>query len=125
MKSHLVSLCVAFALALPSAGAALADSPDGTWLRADTSQQLSVYDCDSGLGMKITKDPKAENVGKTVMCGAKSSGTNTWDGMILDLANGHRYPATVTMTDANTLNIKACAAAGLVCNSGKLTRVQQ
>lgn len=125
MRHLFVSLSIASALVLSASGPGFAESPDGTWLRSDTNQQLSVYDCDSGLGMKITKDPKAENVGKTVMCGAQSSGNNTWSGMILDLANGHRYPATVTMSDANTLNIKACAAAGLVCNSGKLTRVQQ
>jgi uncharacterized protein (DUF2147 family) len=35
--------------------------------------------------------PEPENVGKTIMCGAKKTDDNKWQGSIINLDNGHSF----------------------------------
>lgn len=74
-------------LALAVSATALAASPNGTWIRPNGAH-VEVFDCDGGLGMKVTKSPDAAKVGKQIMCGAKSTAANRWEGNLLNLEPG-------------------------------------
>ena len=102
--------------------AALADSPNGTWLRSNGAR-ISVFDCGGGLGMKVVKSPEPAKVGKTIMCGAKKSGETTWKGNLLNLDDGQTYSGYVKL-DGGSLTLSGCVLGGIICSNDTWSRVK-
>lgn len=117
MTSHqtiltaLLALCASLALST----AASAGSPNGTWLRSNGAHIL-VFNCGGGIGMKVTKSPEANKVGKTIMCGAKKTAENKWKGTVLNLDDNQKYSGYVTLSGAS-LTLQGCTLADLLCKS--------
>ena len=114
------SLTVGIAL---GAGTALAASPNGTWLRSSTGAHVQVFSCGGGLGMKVTKSPDKAKVGKQIMCGAKKTADNRWEGNLLNLDDGQTYAGIVQLKGA-TLDLSGCVLGGLICKTDAWTRVK-
>lgn len=110
-----------FGLASMSA-LAVAASANGTWLR-DNGAHVQAFDCGGGLGLKVTKSPEANKVGKTIMCGAKPSGANKWKGTVLNLDDGQKYSGYVTLS-GNSLTLSGCVLGGLVCKNDTWSRLK-
>ncbi len=102
---------------------AYAAGPYGTWVRSN-GVHISVYSCEGGLGMKIVKASKKENVGRVIMCGAKSDQTGKWKGNILNLDDGKTYTGFVTLPDRKTLKLEGCILGGLICKSDEWVRLR-
>lgn len=110
-----------FAIAALSAPA-VAQSPNGTWLR-DNGAHVLAFDCGGGLGLKVVKSPEAAKVGKTIMCGAKKSGANTWKGSVLNLDDNQKYSGSVTLS-GGSLTLSGCVLGGLVCKNDTWSRIK-
>lgn len=99
-----------------------AASANGTWLR-DNGAHVQAFDCGGGLGLKVTKSPEADKVGKTIMCGAKPAGPNKWKGSVLNLDDGQKYSGSVTLS-GNSLTLSGCVLGGLVCKNDTWSRLK-
>lgn len=104
------------------AGSASAASPNGTWLRSNGAHILA-FDCGGGLGLKVTKSPEANKVGKTIMCGAKKTSENKWKGTLLNLDNNQKYSGYVTLS-GGSLSLSGCVLGGMICNSDTWSRIK-
>ena len=101
---------------------AVAASANGTWLR-DNGAHVQAFDCGGGLGLKVTKSPEANKIGKTIMCGAKASGPNKWKGTVLNLDDGQKYSGYVTLS-GNSLTLSGCVLGGLICKNDTWSRLK-
>jgi uncharacterized protein (DUF2147 family) len=99
-----------------------AGSANGTWLR-DNGAHVLAFDCGGGLGLKVTKSPEANKVGKTIMCGAKPSGENKWKGTVLNLDDGQKYSGYVTLS-GNSLTLSGCVLGGIICKNDTWSRIK-
>lgn len=124
MKNTTALACVAATIAggLALATPALADSPNGTWLRSNGAH-ISVFDCSGGLGMKVVRSPEPAKVGKTIMCGAKKTAGNKWQGSLLNLDDGQTYTGYVTLVGSK-LTLSGCALGGVFCKDDTWSRVK-
>jgi len=117
-----VTLALA-ALSLTVASAlAQAASPNGTWLRSNGAH-VEVFDCGDGLGMKVTKSPDAAKVGKQIMCGAKTTAADRWEGSLLNLEDGQTYKGIVELK-GGALSLSGCVLGGIVCKTDTWSRVK-
>jgi len=105
-------LLTAFALCfIGVAGQASAAEPYGVWLRPSTGTQVQFYDCGGKLCGKIVavKDQKRKSeIGVVIMKGAAKTGTNKWEGDLLEADTGKVYSGVVTLQSASALNLKGC-----------------
>lgn len=112
----------AVAIVSVSSGGARAESPNGTWLR-DNGAHILAFDCGGGLGLKVTKSPEANKVGKTIMCGAAKNGENKWKGTVLNLDDGQKYSGYVTLS-GGSLTLSGCVLGGIICKNDTWSRVK-
>lgn len=102
--------------------AAHATSANGTWLRSNGAHVLA-FDCGGGLGLKVTKSPEANKVGKTIMCGAKPAGPNKWKGTVLNLDDNQKYSGTVSL-NGGSLTLSGCVLGGIICKDDTWSRLK-
>lgn len=102
--------------------AAYAGSANGTWLRSNGAHVLA-FNCGGGLGLKVTKSPEPQKVGKTIMCGAKASGPNKWKGTVLNLDDNQKYSGYVTL-NGNSLTLSGCVLGGIICKNDTWSRLK-
>lgn len=117
----LVTTVAIAAAAFIAASSAQAGSPNGTWLRSNGAH-VEAFDCSGGLGLKVTKSPEANKVGKTIMCGAKKVGENKWKGTVLNLDDNKKYSGYVTL-DGSSLTLSGCVLGGLICKNDTWSRL--
>ncbi len=115
-------LCGAMLGGAMLAGAAHAASPNGTWLRSNGAH-VEVFDCGGGLGMKVTKSPDAAKLGKQILCGAKNTAADRWEGSLLNLEDGQTYKGIVELKDGK-LSLSGCVLGGIVCKTDTWLRVK-
>ena len=123
VRSRIVATAV-MAIAGISAPAHAAE-PYGTWLRPSTGTQVSFYKCGGKLCGKIVavKDQsRKKEIGTVIMTGAVSSGSNTWNGDLLDTESGKVYSGVVTLEGPNALNLKGCVAM-VLCRGETWSRI--
>jgi len=121
LQSTLVAAATISATVLMSQFA-YAASPNGNWYRPKTGATIKVFNCGGGIGMRVIKSKTPKKVGKTIMCGAKKSGANKWQGNILNLDDGKTYTGKVTLNSANSLSLAGCVLGGLICKSDTWSR---
>ncbi|MGQ0457648.1 MAG: DUF2147 domain-containing protein [Hyphomicrobium sp.] len=123
ITSERVALIGALAVTVLSLAApARAESPNGTWLRGNGAHILA-FDCGGGLGLKVVKSPEAAKVGKTIMCGAKKSGDNKWNGTLLNLDDGQKYSGYVALS-GGSLTLSGCVLGGIICSNDTWSRLK-
>ncbi len=126
MDTNLPSLIVRTTLAagfLVASSAAYAASPYGTWLRPSNGAHVKVFKCGGGIGMRVTKSKTPSKVGKTIMCGAKKTGANTWTGNLLNLDDGQTYSGKVKV-NGNSMSLSGCILGGIICKSDNWRRIR-
>ncbi len=106
-----------------TSSAAVAASPYGTWLRPSTGGKIQAYKCKGGLGLKVVASKKKSNVGQTIMCGAKKTGDNSYQGSIKNLEDGETYTGKVEI-DGHFMHLSGCVLGGLICKTDKWQRVK-
>ena len=112
--------------------AASAASPSaailGTWHNPKNSVAVKTGRCGANLcGWVIRASDKAKNdvaskgypplIGTALLRDYRSSGKARWSGQIYVPDMGRAFGSTVTMIDADTLNVKGCLIGGLLCKS--------
>ena len=95
----------------------------GTWLRPANGAHITVFDCEGGLGMKVETAPEPQNVGKTIMCGAKKTADDKWEGDVLNLDNGKTYSGYVALK-GDSLELSGCVLGGLICKNETWSRLK-
>lgn len=109
-----IAFAAVAAIALVASDLALAASASGTWLRPKTGAHIKAYTCGSGLGLKIMKAKKKKDVGTVIMCSAKKTAPNKWQGDLKSTEDGNTYSGYVTI-NGSKLHLEGCALAGLIC----------
>jgi uncharacterized protein (DUF2147 family) len=117
--------CLGFAVAVSFgfASTAHAGSPEGTWLRPATGGHNEVFSCDGGIGIKVAKSAVADQIGKTIMCGATPDGENKWKGTVNNLDDGQQYTGFVKL-DGDNLVLSGCVLGGLLCKDETWSRIK-
>lgn len=95
--------------------------PIGVWTRP-AGGQIEVHACGAGIGMKVLKAEDPAHVGRQIMCDAKLSGINRWQGELTNLEDGNTYAGTVTLTETGTLKLEGCVLGGLICKAEEWRR---
>jgi uncharacterized protein (DUF2147 family) len=129
-------------LAAPSARAQSAENATGTWLTQAGDARVRVSKCGSGIcgvivGLKDPIDPatgkpqvddKNENpalrrrpiIGLSLFIGMRAVGPAKWSGRIYNADDGKTYASTVTLQEANKLEVQGCV--GSLCGSETWSR---
>ena len=122
-------------LGLPApTAAASAKSIEGRWANPKGSVIVEVQRCGSAYcGTVQYAAPKARDsarkggtpaiIGTRVLTGLTEQGNGTFVGRAFDPKRNIQVPATVRQVDADTLFVKGCAAAGLICKQQLWKRV--
>jgi uncharacterized protein (DUF2147 family) len=123
----LLRFILAAALASGFSAGARADDPYGTWVRPSTGTQVNFYNCGGKLCGKIAavKDQSRKGeIGTVIMNGAAKTGDKEWRGDLLNTEDGKTYSGVVTLEGPNALNLKGCAALGIICKGETWQRVK-
>lgn len=118
------------AAAAPPAVPAVAVRPSiiGTWHNPKNSVAVTTGACGDRLcGWIVRASDKAKAaaaksgaaplVGTPLLRNYRPSGARKWSGQVWVPDLGRAFGSTITMLDANTLNVKGCLIGGFVCKS--------
>ena len=100
-----------------------AASVSGTWLRPQTGALIRIIPCGGGLGMQIVKSKQPRAAGRRIMCGARKTGANRFEGDLLHPLDGNTYRGFVEV-NGNRLILKGCVLGGLICKTENWTRAK-
>ena len=129
-------IAVIFGAAAP----ALAADPIGKWLTQDNKATVNIVHCGAALcgtivALKEPNDPATGKpktdinnadtakrsrpvIGSQIVFDMKPSSTaDKWDGQVYNAEDGKTYSGSITLTGANTLDLKGCALGGLICKT--------
>jgi len=119
---------------LPIAAAAATPALDhqaailGVWHNPKNSVAVKTGRCGDRLcGWVVRASDKAKSdvsgkgypplIGTALLRGYRASGTGRWSGQIYVPDMGRAFGSTVTMVDADTLNVRGCLIGGFICKS--------
>ncbi|NYD91562.1 DUF2147 domain-containing protein [Sphingomonas melonis] len=116
-------LLAAAAPAVPPPAAIL-----GTWHNPKNSVAVRTGHCGEKLcGWVVRASDKAQRdvadkgypplIGTALLRDYKADGKQRWAGQIYVPDMGRAFGSTVTMVDANTLNVRGCLIGGFICKS--------
>lgn len=140
-------LTCAAAIVLAAISPALATDPIGKWLTKDDKATVAIAHCGNALcgtiiALKEPNDPETGRpktdvnnpdaakrarpvIGVQIVFDMKPNGKpDTWDGQVYNAEDGKTYTGSITLTGANTLDLKGCALAGLICKTQTWTRTK-
>lgn len=100
----------------------------GTWHNPKNSVAVRTGACGQRLcGWIVRASDKAkadaqrsgapELIGTALLRNYRASGKARWSGQIWVPDMGRAFGSTITMVDANTLNVKGCLIGGFICKS--------
>ena len=97
---------------------------NGLYNRYNTphSDQLRVFNCGGGLGIKVARSSHRPSVGRVLICGARRRG-KAWHGKILNIENGQYYQVAISKS-GRRLKIKGCGPLGVICQANYFTRAK-
>ena len=123
LKACSVTAILAVAVIYTGVESARAASPNGTWLRPKTGAHVLAFKCRGGLGLKVVKSKKKSSVGTVIMCGAKKTAANKWQGNLKSTEDGNVYSGYVTLTGSNKMKLQGCAL-GFLCKTEYWSRLK-
>lgn len=126
MKTPALTLIGAAALALTASmrfAAASDAGPLGEWQVADGNAHVAIRPCGRDLCGFIswTKDPGG-SLGREILINMKPEGS-LWSGTVLDVQDGQKYDARISLVSDNVLKIEGCAMGGMFCGDQQWSRV--
>ena len=131
----LAGLAISAGLALaPAAQAQPASGVEGVWRNPKNSVHVNIKPCGQKLcGFVVWASPDAQEdarkggtrglVGTTLLSGLRSDGNGGWKGRAYLPKRNMHAGATVRAIGRDTLLVKGCALAGLICKEQRWTRV--
>ncbi len=137
----------AVAACLCAAAPAFAGDPAGKWLTKNANATVSIARCGDALCGTIialrepndpaTGRPKTDKnnpdsaksgrplIGVQIVYDMKPNGSaDAWDGKVYNAEDGKTYSGSITLTGANSLDLKGCALGGLICKTQTWTRTK-
>ena len=143
MRNVLMSVAIILGAAAP----AFAGDPVGKWLTKDGKATVAIARCSDALcgtivALKEPNDPATGKpktdvnnpearkrgrpmIGVQIVFDMKPNGKpDAWDGQVYNAEDGKTYTGSITLTGANTLDLKGCALGGLVCKTQTWTRTK-
>ena len=113
---------------LISSSAQAAD-PKGDWLRPKSGAIVTVFECKTGLGLKVKKAAtgakKPERiVGKIIACDLKKDGENKWIGLLLNTDDSKFYSGRIVLKNSDTLVLDGCDFQSEFCQGENWKRVK-
>lgn len=124
------AIAAAAGAVLMLSSAALAATPEGTWLSQDRDTKVRIVNCGGRLCATVvwlgepndpaTGQPKTDKrnpdptkrtrplLGLQVVNGMEPKGDNAWAGNIYNADDGRTYKATLTVQDAGTAKVEGC-----------------
>src|SRR5579862_6683631 len=109
---------VAYGLARASVG------PVGEWKIADGSANVAIRPCGPSLcGFVSWAKDSADAVGRQVMLNMKPQG-HLWFGTVVNVIDGQRYTAQMSLLGERTLKVEGCVEGGSVCGGQQWARVR-
>jgi len=126
---------ITMALALAGQTPQPAPSVDGVWANPAGSVQVRTGACgDKICGWIVWASPKAQAdarkkgvtqlIGTALLRSYRATDRGHWSGEVYVPDMQSSFYSTITMVDAQTLNIKGCILGGLLCKSQIWRRVQ-
>lgn len=110
--------------AAPLRFAAASDAgPLGEWRVADGTANVAIRHCGADLCgfVSWTKTP-GEAIGREVLIDMKPTGS-LWSGTVLNVMDGQKYDARISLVSDNVLKIEGCAMGGMFCGDQQWSRV--
>jgi uncharacterized protein (DUF2147 family) len=143
MRNVLTSVAIVLGASAP----AFAGDPVGKWLTKDHRATVAIAHCGAALcgtivALKEPNDPATGKpktdvnnpeagkrgrpmIGVQIVFDMKPNGKpDAWDGQVYNAEDGKTYTGSIALTGANTLDLKGCALAGLICKSQIWTRAK-
>ena len=96
-------------------------SPVGVWLVADQSARVKITTCGPNLCGRISWTADGKDLGQPVLLEMKPDGPK-WTGTVVDVRDGSKYLAHLTLQSERELKLDGCALGGLVCKGEVWTR---
>ena len=141
-SAAVLETCLGLAAATP----VMAAGPIGRWLTEDGEATIAIARCGAALcgtilALKTPIDPATGRpqtdvnnpdaaktgrplIGVQIIFDMRPSGTaDTWDGQLYNAEDGKTYNGSLTMTGANTLELRGCALL-VFCKSQTWTRTK-
>jgi uncharacterized protein (DUF2147 family) len=131
-------------LALSSTAPAFGADPIGTWLTGDKKGKVKIVNCGGAICGSLvwlaepndpdTHQPKTDKhnadaskqgrplIGIPIVLSMKPGGGDVWQGQVYNAEDGGTYSGSLTMTGANSADLKGCVMGGLICKSQTWTR---
>lgn len=98
--------------------------PLGEWRIADGSANVSIRQCGGNLcGFVSWAQDGPSMVGKQVLISMRPNGT-MWSGTIVNVRDGQKYTAHMTMQGEETLKVEGCVMGGMICGGQQWARVR-
>jgi len=105
------------------AAQALAD-PVGEWRIADGSADVAIEACGDNLCGFVSWSQDGESVvGKEVLISMRPKGA-LWSGTVVNVRDGQKYVARLSMQDDETLKVEGCVIGGMICGGQHWARVR-
>ena len=125
---------IAMALALAGQTPPVAPSVDGVWTNPAGSVEVRTGSCgDKVCGWIVWASPQAQAdarkkgvsqlIGTALLRSYRATDRGHWAGQVYVPDMQSTFYSTITMVDAQTLNIKGCILGGLVCKAQVWRRV--
>src|SRR5919107_4679879 len=123
MKKYVLSIAAAFAvISAPAAAQAI----EGRWANPKRSVIVELDRCGASYcGTVVHASAKAKAtarkggtrnlIGTQILSGVRADGNRTYKGRAFDPKRNIRAPATIRLIGPDTLEVRGCAIAGLIC----------
>lgn len=125
MKSRILIALASLMLvpSVPVAAAASVSGPEGVWQIADGTANVAIRPCGANLcGFVAWSKGGANIVGQEVLIDMKPNG-RLWSGTVLNVEDGQKYDAKMSLVSNNVLKIEGCAMGGIFCGDQNWSRV--
>jgi uncharacterized protein (DUF2147 family) len=100
-----------------------AATPVGDWQTEAKNGTVRIEACGPALcGYMLNATTGAK--GETVLVNMKSKSSTQWSGNVYSRSSGNSYYGTITLKEANTLRVEACALGSFFCSGNNWTRLE-
>ncbi len=96
-------------------------SPIGEWVVKDRSARVAIHNCGANLCGQLSWTADGKDLGQPVLIEMKPDGAR-WTGTVIDLRNGRRYLAHISLQTEQALKLDGCVLGGLICGGEVWTR---
>lgn len=105
--------------------AEVADSstPEGEWLVKDHTARIAIAPCGTDLCGNLSWTNDGKDLGAPVLVDMKPDGAR-WTGTVIDVRDGSRYMAHISLKSPELLKLDGCVLHGLICKGEMWTRTK-